>query len=456
MSAWPVEWVLVIYYGPSAHRATYGRLGRSESGNQTYTKDYIQLSRKEEFRSVIKQLFPAMNDGGGSAPLKYIWPTGTAEGALVLRSSDRPHLKWETNVGAPAVWRMSLSPSDLAAETIPGDPSHLDIDAAEDEFARLSERGAGQPYLLAVKLKGYPDALHLRAYLAKPSEDYAWASMELVPQFIRGLAAKTSQGAALQSSVIVSGGVAPSADVESAFLQLLESENPQAVIESLDATTVDGLTAYLREPGYGLFLDPNRNHDAWLQLTPIDEALARRFLDMLEANFPTVLQGDAVAELSEVSLEEVEGFRDQIERESYEVLDRLSTVKTRGSAQKAFAEAVKTNYGFRCALTAIETRDFLVASHIVPWSVDQSIRLDPSNGICLSLLVDKAFEKGYLSINDDFTVSINWDKVGGDGALRDQLGIYNGKPITQPSSCPPKLEYLQRRRDLVSEENKRN
>ena len=41
MAAQPVEWVLVIYYGPSAHRATYGRLGGTK-----YTKDYIQLTNE--------------------------------------------------------------------------------------------------------------------------------------------------------------------------------------------------------------------------------------------------------------------------------------------------------------------------------------------------------------------------------------------------------------------------
>lgn len=54
MAAQPVEWVLVIYYGPSAHRATYGRLG-----NTKYTKDYIQLSKKTDFLDAVRRLFPS-------------------------------------------------------------------------------------------------------------------------------------------------------------------------------------------------------------------------------------------------------------------------------------------------------------------------------------------------------------------------------------------------------------
>lgn len=97
---------------------------------------------------------------------------------------------------------------------------------------------------------------------------------------------------------------------------------------------------------------------------------------------------------------------------------RWPWAKTRGSAQRAFAKAVKTNYGFRCAVSGIKSRDFLIAAHIVPWSEDQTIRLDPSNGIGLSLLVDRAFEKGYLRIEDDHTIRIDLDRVGDDHALR--------------------------------------
>jgi len=452
MSALPVEWVLVIFYGPAAHRATYGRLGGSNSANNTYTKDYIQLSRKDELSAALKRCFPEINDDS-PAPLTYKWPTGTATGALVLRSADRPHLKWETSIGAPQVWKMSVTPSEVTAETIPGDPSHLDTAAADNEFALLASRGAGQPYLIAVKLLDDPGALHLRAYLADPSAENAWADMQLVPQDIQNLAANTSRNSALAWSTITSGGVPLDAEVNDALVQLTASENPVSVIDALDVEVASALATYLRSPGYGLFFDPARNHDAWLQAAPLDEqvaASANVFLEMLEARFPMVPQGDAAAETLEVSAEEVDAFRDQIEHENYEVPDSHATVKTRGSAQRAFAEAVKTNYGYQCAITGIESRDFLVASHIVPWSVDQSIRLDPSNGICLSLLVDRAFEKGYLIIKDDLTAWIDWEKVGDDEALREQLSPYDEQKLSVPEEQSPKLIYLQRRRALIN------
>lgn len=448
MAAQPVEWVLVIYYGPSAHRATYGRL----VNDTKYTKDYIQLSRKVDFLKAMSQLFPVAG-GAGSVPLTYRWPKAKAPGAFVLSSADRPHLKWETSLGAPRAWKMTPVPTDATPETIPGDPSHKDFDAAENELALLARRGAGRPHLMAIKLRDESRTLHLRAYLAKPSKDYAWADLRLTPQAIQALASKTSQQSALAWSLFQSGGTAQTAKIKKALSQLVASKDLASGIDALDADTGSALASYLRSPGYGLLFDPTRNHDAWLQPAPVAKQIAEsidQLLKLLEARFAIPVEGDAAAEMFEGDPAEVEAFREQINQKSYEVPDATATVKTRGSAQKAFAEAVKRNYGYRCAISGIVNKDFLVAAHIVPWSEDQNIRLDPSNGVCLSLLVDRAFEKGYLLIEDDFTIRIDWDRVKEDQALRDQLAPYHGQKVRPPKREAPRPEYLRRRRALVA------
>lgn len=449
MAAKPVDWVLVVHYGPSAHQAIYGRQVRRGG----YTKDYIQLSRKPAFLAAVANLFSVTPNVTDSVPLTYQWPAGTTSGAFVFKSADRPHLKWETNLGAPKVWKMTLAPTDVTPETIPGDPSHLIFADAENEFERLASRGAGQPYLLAIKLRDEPRTLHLRAYLKNPSSAYAWADLGLVPKEVQTLAAKTSQRLATAWALFDSGGTAPSMKVKGALSQLVASESRTSLIDSLDTDTGRALIRYLRGPGHGLFFDPTENHDAWLQPTPLPTQVAASVDDLLqtlEARFPAVPQGDAAAETLEADPDEVEDFREQIEQKSFEVADSTATIKTRGSAQKAFAGAVKANYGNRCAITGIVTKDFLVASHIVPWSADQSIRLDPSNGICLSLLLDRAFEKGHLLIEDDLTIRVDWSRVGNDQALRSQLEPYDGKKLSAPSEGAPQPAYLQRRRALVT------
>ena len=80
MSTHLVQWILVVRYGASAHRATYGRL----SGN-SYTKDYIQLSRKNKFISELEALFPALAQGAPSVAIEYKWPTGSADGRIFRR-----------------------------------------------------------------------------------------------------------------------------------------------------------------------------------------------------------------------------------------------------------------------------------------------------------------------------------------------------------------------------------
>jgi hypothetical protein len=420
--------------------------------NTKYTKDYIQLSRKAHFLDIVSRLFPAAAGGKGAVPLTYQWPTGTAPGAFVYISGDRPHLKWETSQGAPGVWKMTLKPSIASTETIPGDPTHLDFAAAENELTQLARRGAGQPYLFAVKLRDEPNRLHLRAYLKNCSKAHAWADIKYAPEEIQALASQTSQRSALAWSTFASGGALPSARIEGTLSQLARASKPEAVLNALDVDTGRAVASYLRNPGYGLFFEPSRNHDAWLIPAGLSERLvasATELLELLDARFPPAPQGDAVAENLEIDPDEVEAFRNQIEQKRFEVPDSTATVKTRGSAQKAFADAVKRNYGCKCAITGITTRDFLVAAHIVPWSEDQSIRLDPSNGICLSLLVDRAFEKGYLLIDDDHTLRIAWERVGKDLALRSLLEPLEGRTLIVPRVGKPKLEYLQRRRTLV-------
>lgn len=452
MAAQPVEWVLVIFYGLAAHKATYGR----KIVGAGFTKDYIQLSQSPEFLDQIKQIFPGQPSEADTISLTYRWPSDQSPGSFVFQSADRPHLKWETSLGAPAAWKMTLMPSDQAAESIPGDPSHTEGTLAEEQLELIKPRGGGQPYLFAIKLKGEVQTLHVRTYLGDPEQQFSWASLDLLPEEIKVLAQKTSRTRALASSLFISGGQASSPAIEQAVASLAASRSVDSGVAEIETEVGRELATYLRSPGYGLFFDPEKNHDAWSSGQPLPVnigASLENLLEALDARFPPAVDEDAIAEAIEVDVAEVQAFDEKIEQGSYAVPDATATIKTRGSAQRSFAKAVKANYGDRCAVTGITSKDFLVASHIVPWSQDQSIRLDPSNGICLSLLADRAFEKGYLLIEDDLRIRIEWGKVGGDEALSEQLGPYDGKALTQPQKQSPQVTYLQRRRELVVKAN---
>lgn len=80
--------------------------------------------------------------------------------------------------------------------------------------------------------------------------------------------------------------------------------------------------------------------------------------------------------------------------------ERERMVRTRVN-QSVFRQIVLANYDGKCALTGIDIPELLIASHIVPWAENKDERLNPSNGICLSALYDKAFDKGLLSFASD-------------------------------------------------------
>lgn len=395
MSAKSVEWVLIIYYGKSAHRATYGRL----SGGK-YTKDYIQLSKKEQFLDQLASAFPSLSVNGESASITYKWPGGSSRGTVFMQSADRPHLAWDFN-SAPAPWRMSKNPSGSSVETIRGDPTMTSESEADREFDALYASDFGQPYLVAIKLRGEPDALHLRVLISNPPNQFDWANLSYAPAQIQDLASNTSKSSALA----------------------------WRYFEDTDES-------------WHLQFDPSAKRNPWRL------GGTKTSTDVEKEAVSTELDSDLIAEEAGHSQEEISKFNDQLASANYKVPDAFATTKTRGSAQRVFASAVKSNYNWRCALTGITTREFLVASHIVPWSVDEAIRLDPSNGICLSVLVDRAFELHYLFIEDDFTARINFEKISLDQQLRKELAQYDGQKLAVPISYPPNSEYLRRRREL--------
>ncbi len=133
--------------------------------------------------------------------------------------------------------------------------------------------------------------------------------------------------------------------------------------------------------------------------------------------------------------------------------DRASITKQR-KGQDYFRRMILANYGSHCAISGIDIPQLLLASHIIPWS-DKSHkkdRLNPSNGICLSALYDKAFDKGLITISpDDFTVRLS-------SALREyetqeyfnkHFGCIAGRPISMPLEYEPNKDFLAYHRDNV-------
>jgi putative restriction endonuclease len=77
--------------------------------------------------------------------------------------------------------------------------------------------------------------------------------------------------------------------------------------------------------------------------------------------------------------------------------------------QQRFSRAVRENYGNKCCFPGcnISDRIFLVGSHIARWADVPALRGNPSNGLCLCLIHDRAFELGVFTVSSDYRVVIN-------------------------------------------------
>lgn len=119
--------------------------------------------------------------------------------------------------------------------------------------------------------------------------------------------------------------------------------------------------------------------------------------------------------------------------------------------QSFFRKAVLSSYENKCCITDISIPDLLIASHIVPWSKDEKNRLNPQNGICLNSIHDKAFDKGYITIDFDFRVVISKKIEDYKEDINIQRFFYDfeGKNINLPKRFIPDENFLKYHHDVI-------
>jgi len=106
--------------------------------------------------------------------------------------------------------------------------------------------------------------------------------------------------------------------------------------------------------------------------------------------------------------------------------------------QSFFRKAVLASYKAKCCMSGLSEPRLLLASHIVPWSVDKANRLNPANGLCLSALHDRAFDQGLIALSDEFTVMVSDQlKTRADSFARSALVGIEGSEIVLPERFVP-------------------
>lgn len=145
-------------------------------------------------------------------------------------------------------------------------------------------------------------------------------------------------------------------------------------------------------------------------------------------------EGSALEELHRPELEGIDGLQG---------LERERWVKTRVN-QAAFRQMTLANYGGRCAVSGLGVAELLMASHIVPWASDPKNRLNPANGLCLSALYDRAFDRGLIGIDLErrLLVSENLRAGLGTGQYEMFFKLYEGRPIAEAEKYPPHPVFI--------------
>lgn len=128
----------------------------------------------------------------------------------------------------------------------------------------------------------------------------------------------------------------------------------------------------------------------------------------------------------------------------------IRQVKTRVN-QSVFRQMVLANYSTKCAITGIDIPELLLASHIMPWSKNEEHRLNPENGICLSALYDKAFDKGIIGINKNYEVilSTSLKKKKDTVFYKNHFASIDNLKIIEPLKYLPRKEFLEFHLDTI-------
>jgi len=173
-------------------------------------------------------------------------------------------------------------------------------------------------------------------------------------------------------------------------------------------------------------------HDDWEKLA----------LEVLRVNAQLCKEKgmEPVVELDAIEQEGIQDFTGETKR----------VVTEQRVKQHFFRRAVFSSYRGRCCISGLSDARLLMASHIVPWSNDKINRLNPSNGLCLSAIHDRAFDRGLITISDDYEVMVSEQLKRNDDAFVAQIFLpLEGRRIELPEKFIPSIAFLSRHRNEI-------
>jgi putative restriction endonuclease len=129
--------------------------------------------------------------------------------------------------------------------------------------------------------------------------------------------------------------------------------------------------------------------------------------------------------------------------------ERETLVRVRVN-QGFFRLTVLAAYNGRCCITGIAIPELLTASHIIPWSIDTSNRVNPHNGLCMNALHDRAFDRGLITVTPEYKVMVSSRlKSSSDKSLKIFLLDYDSHNISLPEKFFPDSQLLKYHNDNI-------
>ena len=114
--------------------------------------------------------------------------------------------------------------------------------------------------------------------------------------------------------------------------------------------------------------------------------------------------------------------------------------------QNLFRDGLMDLWEGRCAVTGLAVPELLRASHIKPWAdcASDAERLDVYNGLLLAAHLDAAFDRGFITVQDDGAVTVS---AALDAQARSLLGLEH--PLRVHALADEHRDYLPWHRERV-------
>lgn len=127
-------------------------------------------------------------------------------------------------------------------------------------------------------------------------------------------------------------------------------------------------------------------------------------------------------------------------------ISRQTEIRRARQGQGLYREKLLEECPF-CPITMINDERLLIASHIKPWAVStDEERVDHKNGLMLSPLYDKLFDRGFMTFTEDRKIVLsNWLSP----ANRKRLGVTDGQFVQRLPLDEDRKVYMQFHRSSV-------